>query len=290
MWLGLAGIPQPPPKRCASARSLYARSLLVPAITMADKRARCIDSSQLLDLRQRLSTGLPKSNGLRVCIQNVIKGRVDGKFYVDQWPDFTAVVFQCLQPSISSNGDLHCYTTSSSLQSKQQLVVLLEHAGLISTSMWQLLYIVENEDKSIADYVGENLRVGGRHLTREEYAIRKYGIYAMLCPPSKKAELPAGYTLGKLAKEHVKYMLAQDELWIGSVRSNSIIIEYIEQYRQRLETVAVFQCGDTSKPVARAMCFAYTGEYGSLFTRPDHRQKGLASLVVQKISENFSSE
>ena len=116
---------------------------------MADKRARCIDSSQLLDLRQRLSTGLPKSNGLRVR-----RGRVDGKFYVDQWPDFTAVVFQCLQPSISST-----------LESKQQLVVLLEHAGLVSTSMWQLLYIVENEDKSIADYVGENLRVGGRHLT-----------------------------------------------------------------------------------------------------------------------------
>ena len=38
------------------------------------------------------------------------------------------------------------------------------------------------------------------------------------------------------------------------------------------------------------MCFSYTGEYGSLFTRLDHRQKGLASLVVQKISENFSSE
>ena len=48
---------------------------------------------------------------------------------------------QCLQPSISSNGDLHCYTTSSSLESKQQLVVLLEHAGLISTSMWQFLYV-----------------------------------------------------------------------------------------------------------------------------------------------------
>ena len=136
--------------------------------------------------------------------------------------------------------------------------------------------------------MGENLRVGGRHLTREEYTIEKFGIYAMLCPPSKKAELPAGYTLGKLAKEHTMDMVAQDGLWIGSVRSK--MIEYIEQCRQRLETVAVFRYGDTSKPVAWALRYAATGAYGSLFTRPDHRRKGLASLVIQEISEKFSSE
>ena len=61
-------------------------------------------------------------------------------------------------------------------------------------------------------------------------------------------------------------MLAQDGLWIGSVHSNSIMIEYIEQCRQRLATVAVFQCGYTSKPVAWAMRFPFTGGNGSLFT------------------------
>ena len=248
-----------------------------------------LDDWQLLQLRENLSTGLPKSNGLRVCVQNLLKRRVKGKFYVDQWPGFAAVVFQCVQPSISSTGDLHCYTTSSSLESKQKLVILLEPSGLISTNMWRFLSIVEDEEESVAQYVVNNVRVGGRHLTSEEYTIEKSGFYVMLL---KKAEFPAGYALGKLTKEHMKHILAQDGLLINSftTRPTSVVLEYTEHCLQSLETVAVFQCGDASTPVAGAMCHAFNGECGSLFTSDSHRRKGLASAVIREISEYFFSE
>ena len=251
-----------------------------------------LDDWQLLQLRENLSTGLPKSNGLRVCVQNVLKSRVKGKFYVDQWPGFAAVVFQCVQPSISSTGDLHCYTSSGSLESKQKLVILLEHSGLISTNMWRFLSIVEDEEESVAQYLVNNVRVGGRHLTSEEYTIEKSGFYVMLRPSSKKAECPAGYALDKLTKEHMKHILAQDGLLINSftTRPTSVVLEYTEHCLQSLETVAVFQCGDASTPVAGAMCHAFNGECGSLFTSDRHRRKGLASAIIREISEYFFSE
>ena len=175
------------------------------------------------------------------------------------------------------------------LESKQKLVILLEHSGLISTNMWQYLNIVEDEEESVAQYLVNNVRVGGRHLTSEEYTMEKSGFYVM---SSKKAECPAGYALGKFTKEHVKHILAQDGLFVNSFTTlpTSVVFEYTEHCLQSLETVAVFQCGDASTPVAGAMRHAFSGECGSLFTSDSHRRKGLASVIIREMSEYFFSE
>ena len=249
----------------------------------------CVKNSQLYEFLEILSHGMPRTNGLRISGQNVVNGRVKGRFYVDNWPNFTTVVFQCLQPSISNTGDLLCYTTS--LASKQQLARFLDQAGLITAGSWQFLYIIEDEEKSVAECLVQNLQDNGR-LSTTQLSTMHVGIYVMPHPPKEKVDLPSGFTFGKLTKEHAGYVCSQEGLAVSSSteRPAHMIREYVSKCLEMLETAAVYSDDDASTPVAGITCHGCSGALGNLFTVKDHRRKGLASALVLKQSEHSFSQ
>ena len=249
-----------------------------------------LKGGQLLELREKLTHGMPQTNAHRVCIHNVIKGRISGKFYVDQWPNYSALVFQCIRPSISSNGDLFCYITSQE-SSKHALVCLLEGEGLITHGSYQFLYIIENDEKSVAQYVIKNI-VDEKYYF-EDYTIGEADMYVLKDMPSIEAAIPAGFTLGRLSTEHVDHILSQSEVWISTFTNNrpvSSIRKYIEHCIERLENIAVFSDCDPSIPIAWIMCHAFSGEMGSLYTCKNHRKKGLGFALILQLSQHFFSE
>ena len=257
---------------------------------MVDTGVWCVQDRQLSEFLEMLSHGLPRTNGLRISGQNVVNGRVKGRFYVDNWPNFTTVVFQCLQPSISNTGDLLCYTTS--LASKQQLARFLDQAGLITAGSWQFLYIIEDEEKSVAECLVQSLLDNGRLSANHQFKIESSGLYVMPHPPKEKVDLPSGFTFGKLTKEHAGYVCSQEGLFASSSteRPSHIMCEYVSKCLEMLETAAVYSDDDASTPVAGIACHSYSGVIGNLFTVKDHRRKGLASALVLKQSEHYFSQ
>jgi len=218
------------------------------------------------------------SNSLR----NVIEGRVEGHFYTNGWPEFTTVVFQCLQPRLSDVCDLHCYTSS-----KQQLHWVLEQARLVTSGQWQYIQIVEDDD-AVADYVVQNIRPDGQtKLSRGDYTIYRYGMYALVGQlPTTSAECPEGYRLGELAAEHSTLVSSQADTWIASIgRPASVAEKYFEECIQRFDSAAAYCDSDPATPVAWCVEFGMSGDVSNLFTLEGHRKKGLGTAVKRALCQ-----
>lgn len=240
-----------------------------------------VDTDELPLLRTKLAVGMPKTNGLRVSIRNVLEGRVRGHFYTDQC--HSSVIFQCVRPSVSVDGDLHCYTTS-----KRNLVTLLEQGNFLTSGKQHYMYIVEDEEIGITEHLIENIQIDGRLMQGSEYSVVKSALYVMDTMVLPPVEVPPGYRLRKMNERDGKVLLNQRGLWINSVNfSYDNKFSYVQQCILNLPTWAVHEVGDTSKLVSGAMCYSMSGEIGSLFTVEDHKRKGLASLVIRCAAQEF---
>ncbi len=226
-----------------------------------------VESSDLVELCERLKPELPRAGSLLISARNVIAGRVEGKFYTDKWPGFSTVVFQCLQPRLSDECDLYCYTTS-----KQQLCCVLEQAHLVTKGQWQYIQIVEDDDSAVTDYVVRNIRSDGEALLGQL--------------PAASAECPEGYRLGRLAVEHSTYISSQAGQWVNSLgRPAGVVKEYFKHCIQRLPSVAVYCDYVPITPVAWQIQHSLNGTLGSLFTVEGHRRKGLATVAAREVCE-----
>ena len=231
---------------------------------------------------------MPRTSGLCASARNVLEGRVEGAFYTDGWPDFTTVVFEILQPRFSDVCDLYCYATFN-----PHLVRLLEQAHLVTVGRWQFLQIIEDDDRTITDYLIRTLRPdGSAKLSPDEYSVHECGMYALVGQlPSSSAECPVGYRLGELAVEHSTLVSSQADTWIASIgRPVSVVEEYHKQCIQRLSSAAVFLESDPSTPVAWQMQHAISGELGNLFTFEEHRRKGLATAVETALCQKILAQ
>ena len=211
-----------------------------------------VDFSDLVDLRERLKPELPRAGSLCTSVRNVIEGRVEGHFYTDGWPEFTTVVFQCLQPRLSDECDLHCYTTS-----KQRLPSLLEQAHLVTSGQWQYVEIVEDDANTVTDYLVQNLKLDGKAklLPTIDYSVTEYRMYTLLEQlPTTNTECPEGYILGRLAVEHSTFLSFQGGQWVNSLgRPPSVVKEYYKQCIQRFPSAAAYCDSDPSTLVAWQM-------------------------------------
>ncbi len=241
-----------------------------------------LDTSDLGQLRAKMKAGPPTASALCNSLRNVIEGRVEGHFYTDGWPEFTTVVFQCLQPRLSDVCDLHCYTTS-----KQQLHWVLEQARLVTSGQWQYIQIVEDDD-AVVDYVVQNIRPNGQtRLSRGDYAVHDNGMYALVGQlPTTSAECPEGYRLGELAAEHSTLVSSQAGMWITSFGQEKFMKECI----QNLQSAAVFCDSDPTTPVAWCMQFGVSGEVGNLYTLEEYRRKGLGTAVKRAFCRKLLSQ
>ena len=247
-----------------------------PSVGMDAVSSEVVDSPHLVELRERLKSGLPGTNSMRICIRNVLERRVLGRFYVDEWPCFTTVVFQCLQPRLSDTADLFCYSTS-----KHRLLHVLEQNRLVSMGKWQQILTVEDDGKSIADYVVENLQLDGEYsLASQDYYVEEVGMYALLDELKiPKEPCREGYSIGTLTEETSHFAASQGQ-WFNKIgRPPDAVQEYHKQCVLRLDTVAIHQ-GEGTTPVAWRIQWAYDGNIGNIFTLPTHRRRGLATLVL----------
>ena len=235
-----------------------------------------VNSRHLVELRERLKPELPRSNSMRICIRNVLERRVLGRFYVDEWPCFTTVVFQCLQPRLSDTADLFCYSTS-----KHRLLHVLEQNRLVSMGKWQHIVVIEDDDRSIADYLTKNLRLDGDYsLSPQDYYVFEVGTYCLL-DELKICKEPCltGYSVGTLAEENSHFAASQGQWFNKLGRPPDTVQEYHKQCIQRLDTIAIYEGQDTS-PVAWGIQWAYDGTIGNVFTLDTHRRRGLATMVL----------
>jgi GNAT superfamily N-acetyltransferase len=261
---------------------------------MVDTPAKAIQlkNSQLYQLREKLRDGLPTTNGLRVSVQNAARGRVDGNFFVDLWPNFSMVVFRCRRPSLSGAGDLHCY--ANSLEAKQKLASFLGQAGLLQMDGGaQYLYLIEDAEKSVAEHLERGLKMNGKlNKASGKFTNSHYSLYLMTDPPKQKAVLPSGYTFGNMSGNHIGLVSSQEGLWLNTCSGPTaqLVQDYISQCMETLETAAVYSDNDLTTPVAGVSCYSVSGEYGDLFTVKQHRRKGLASALIMKISEHYFSQ
>ncbi len=251
----------------------------------SDFRLVRLAPTALVGLLKKLESGLPRTSGLRSSAKNVLEGRVEGTFYTDGWPEFTTVVFEILQPRFSDICDLYCYTTS-----KPHLVRLLEQAHLVTVGRWQFLQIIEDDDRTMTDYLIQNLQPDGdARLSPGDYSVYECGMYALLGQlPTTSAKCPVGYRLGELVAEHSTLVSSQAEMWTASIgRPVSVVEEYHKQCIQRLDSAAVFLDSDFSTPVAWQMQHGISGELGNLFTIEEHRRKGLATAVKRAVCQKI---
>ena len=242
-----------------------------------DTRASVIvNARHLVELSKRLKPALPRSNSMRICIRNILERRVVGNFYVDEWPCFTTVVFQCLQPRLSETADLFCYSTS-----KHRLLRVLEENRLVSMGKWQHIAVVEDDDRSIADYLTKNLRLDGEYsLSPQDYNVFEFGTYCLLdelkiC----KEPCPTGYSIGTLTEEKSHFAASQGQWFNKLGRPPDIVQEYHKQCVKRLDTTAIYEGQDVT-PVAWGIQWAYDGTIGNVFTLETHRRRGLATMVL----------
>ncbi len=241
-----------------------------------------LDAGDLGKLRAKMKAGSPRASTLCNSLRNVIEGRVEGHFYTDGWPEFTTVVFQCLQPRLSDVCDLHCYTTS-----KQQLHCVLEQARLVTSGQWQYIQIVEDDD-AVTDYVVQNIRPDGQtKLSHDDYTIYQYGMYALVGQlPSTSAKCPEGYRLGELAAKHSTLVSSQAGTWIASTGwPTSVAEKYFEECIRRLDSAAAYCDSDPTTPVAWCVEFAMSGDVSNLFTLEGHRKKGLGTAVKRALCQ-----
>ena len=113
----------------------------------------------------------------------------------------------------------------------------------------------------------------------------------MTNPPRQKAVLPSGYTFGHISGNNIGLVSSQEGLWVSSASEPTahLVQDYVSQCMETLETVAVYCDCDPSTPVAGISCYSYCGEYGNLFTVKEHQRKGLASVLIMKMSEHYFS-
>ena len=229
----------------------------------------------LAELREILKPQLPRSNSVRMCIRNVMEGRVQGNFYTEAWPHFTTVVFQCVEPRLSDTADLLCYSTS-----KHDLLHVLQQNQLVSVGKWQMIEIIEDGSKTIGEHFIKNLKIDGRHLLLQDYSAIDYGMYGLL----QKTKLPSllcpeGYFLGPLTEKHNQLAISQGQ-WFNNVgRPADIVQEYHKQCIQRLDTVAAYHNQDPTTPVAWGIQWAHNNTIGNVFILEAHRRKGLAMAI-----------
>ena len=230
----------------------------------------------LAELRDNLKPKLPKSNSMRMCIRNVMEGRVQGNFYTDAWPHFTTVVFQCVEPRLSDTADLLCYSTS-----KHDLLHVLQQNQLVTEGKWQMIQIIEDDNKTIGEYLMKNLKIDGQVLLPQDYSVVQSGMYGLV----KKIELPSlpcpeGYFLGPLTEKHNELTTSQGQ-WFNKVgRPSSIVQEYHKQCIQRLDTVAIYHNENPTTPVAWGIHWAHNSTFGNAFTVEAHRRKGLSLAIA----------
>ena len=232
-----------------------------------------VPTHRLAELRDSLKTQLPRSNSMRMCIRNVMEGRVQGNFYTDAWPHFTIVVFQCVEPRLSDTADLLCYSTS-----KHDLLHVLQQNQLVTVGKWQIIEIVENDSKTTGEYFIK--KFDGRHLLPQDYSTIEYGMYGLL-QEVKLPSLPCpeGYFLGPLTEKHNELAISQGQ-WFNNVgRPADIVQEYHKQCIQRLDTVAAYHNQDPTTPVAWGIHWAHNSTIGNVFTLEEHRRKGLSAAI-----------
>lgn len=252
---------------------------------IAPRGAVQIGTNDLVELRERLNPrSLPRANIMYTSVRNVIEGRVEGRFYTDEWPDFTTVVFQCFQPRLSDVSDLYCCTSS-----RQQLPRVLEQARLVTTGQWQYLHIVEDDDNAVTDFLFRNLRLDGEaRLSHDDYSVQKCGIYALLAGlPTINSECPVGYSHGELLVEHSTYLSSQSGPWSNSMgRPVGVLDEYYKHCIQNFESVAIFSDCNSTTPVGWVMQHGWS-EMGNLFIMEEHRRKGLAVALLTALCQKI---
>ena len=269
---------------------------------MASSEVTLVDTARLVHLFEELKPALPRSNSMRICVKNVMEGRVEGNFYTDEWPRFTTVVFQCLRPRLSDVADLNCYTTS-----KERLLYVLQKAELVDFHKWQLILVGEDKQESTTSYLVENLHSVGEDRNRvglSDYFVIEQGDYTLLLKSTSIQGYTLGtsiqgytlgtsiqgYTLGELTADHNDYITSQGQ-WFNFVgRETSLVQEYHKECIERLDTVAAFHEGDTTTPVAWQIRWLYSGSTGNLFTVEEHRRKGLGSLVKAEMCKKILAQ
>ena len=205
-----------------------------------------------------------------------MEGRVQGNFYTDAWPHFTTVVFQCVEPRLSETADLLCYSTS-----KHDLLHVLQQNQLVTGGKWQMIQIIEDDNKTIGECVIKNLNIDGRGLSSQDYFVFVLEMYSFLGQPNlPDVPCPRGYFLGTLMEKHNQLATSQGQ-WFNNVgRPANVAKEYHKQSFQKLGSIAAYHNQDPTVPASWTMQWAIDSTIGNLFTVEAHRRQGLAEAIL----------
>jgi len=193
-----------------------------------------------------------------------MEGRVRGNFYTDAWPHFTTVVFQCDEPRLSDTADLLCYSTS-----KHDLLHVLQQNQLVTVGKWQMIDIIDDDNKTIGKYLIKSLQADGQSLSSQKFSITDLEMYGFLGQFSfPNISCPEGYFLGPLMEEENQLATSQGQ-WFNKIgRQPDTVQEYHKQCVRRLDTTAIYEEGQDTTPVAWQIQWAFDGTIGNGFTLP----------------------
>ena len=216
-----------------------------------------------------------------------MEGRVQGNFYAKAWPQFTTVVFQCVEPRLSETADLMCYSTS-----KHDLLHVLQQNQLVTEGKWQMIPIVEDDSKTIGEYVIKNIKINGQSLSSQHYFALHTDIYSFLGQVNLlNAPCPEGYFLGTLMEEHDHFAASQGDWFYNFRRPADVAKEFHKQCVQRFGAIAAYHNQDPTTPVAWNIQWSNNGNIGNVFTVEEHRRKGLAvATLVEACSRILAKE